>query len=116
MAEFIDAMGAGDLKDGQMKSITLNGQELLVARVGGTYYAASNICPHLGGKLARGSLKGTVVTCPRHASQFDLKDGHVVRWTDWSGIKLALSKLVRGPRPLPVYRTKVEGERVLVEI
>jgi 3-phenylpropionate/trans-cinnamate dioxygenase ferredoxin subunit len=116
MAEFIDALGTKDLKDGQMTAITVQGKELLVARVVDRFYAASNICPHMGGKLARGSLKGTVVTCPRHASQFDLKDGRVVRWTNWSGFKLALSKLFRGPRPLPIYPTRVEKERVLVEI
>ena len=29
-----------------------------------------------------GKLDGTIVTCPRHYSQFDLADGRVVRWTD----------------------------------
>ncbi len=44
----------------------------LLARVGDKYYAADNRCPHMGGKLSPGKLEGTVVTCPRHGSQFDL--------------------------------------------
>jgi 3-phenylpropionate/trans-cinnamate dioxygenase ferredoxin subunit len=70
----------------------------------------------MGGSLSEGKLEKTVVTCPRHHSQFDLVDGHVVRWTDWSGIKLSLAKMVKSPRPVNTYRVKVEGGKVMVEV
>jgi 3-phenylpropionate/trans-cinnamate dioxygenase ferredoxin subunit len=116
MVEYIEACRAGEIMDGQMKAMFIRGQEILLANVGNKMYAASNICPHMKGRLSKGTLKGTVVTCPRHASQFDLKDGHVVRWTNWSGIKLTISKTFKSPRPLKTYPVKVEGESVLVEI
>lgn len=116
MAEFKEVLKTGDLQDGQMKSVAVEGKEVLLARAGNDFYAASNLCPHMKGRLAKGALKGTIVTCPLHASRFDLKDGHVVRWTNWSGIKLAISKVFRSPRPLPVYRVKLDGDRVLVEL
>lgn len=116
MAEYTDAIGIEELQDGQMKGVELGGKKLLVARSGGQFYAASDVCPHMKARLSAGSLKGTTVTCPRHGSQFDLKDGRVVRWTDWSGMKLSLSKLFRGPRALPTYRTQIEGERLKVEL
>ncbi len=77
--------------------------------------AADNRGPHMGGKLSEGKLEKTIVTCPLHHSQFDLRDGHVVRWTDWSGVKLSLAKVVRSPRPIKTYRVKIEGGRVVVE-
>jgi 3-phenylpropionate/trans-cinnamate dioxygenase ferredoxin subunit len=116
MADYKELLKADDLKNGQMKAYTAGGNEVLIARVGDQFYAADNRCPHFGAKLAEGKLEGTVLTCPRHASQFELKDGHVVRWTDWTGVKLGIAKVFKSPRPLAVYSTKVEGGKVLVKI
>ena len=115
MAEFIEVPGAKDLQSGQMKMFKIGNKEILVARVGDSFYATSNHCPHMGGRLSEGKLEKTVVTCPRHHSQFDLSDGHVVRWTDWSGVLLSLSKVVKTPRPVKTYRVKIEEGKVLVE-
>jgi 3-phenylpropionate/trans-cinnamate dioxygenase ferredoxin subunit len=116
MSEYVEVAKATDIQNGEMKSVSIKNQKILIARADNQFYAASNACPHMGGNLAAGTLQGTVVTCPRHGSQFDLKDGHTVRWTTWSGGKLAISKLFRSPRPIQTYPTKIEGDRVLVEI
>jgi 3-phenylpropionate/trans-cinnamate dioxygenase ferredoxin subunit len=116
MTEFIEVPGGNELKSGQMKMFNLGKREILLARVGDTFYAADNRCPHMGGSLSEGKLEKTIVTCPRHHSQFDLSDGHVVRWTDWSGVKLSLGKMVKSPRPLNTYKVKAEGGKVMVEV
>src|SRR4030042_4808995 len=100
----VEAGKIGDLKDGEMKRILVQGKEILLARAAGKYFAAEHRCPHMGGHLSEGKLEGTVVTCPRHGSQFDLTDGHVVRWTNWSGFTLSLAKLIKPPRPLNTYK------------
>ncbi len=115
MAEYVDVLSREELQSGQMKMVSAAGREILLARVGDDFYAAQNRCPHMGGKLSKGTLEKTVVTCPLHRSQFDLADGHVVRWTGWTGLKLAAAKLVKPPQPLRTYRVKVEGDRVFVE-
>jgi 3-phenylpropionate/trans-cinnamate dioxygenase ferredoxin subunit len=116
VSAFVEVATAGELADGSMKQVSAGGREILVARVGDTYYAADNRCPHMGGKLSQGTLQGTVVTCPRHSSQFDLADGHVVRWTDWTGILLATGKLLKSPRPIKTYAAKREGDSILVDL
>ena len=116
MSEFIDVLGTLDIQDGAMKKVTVGGREILLAKIGDRYYAADNRCPHMGGDLSMGTLKGMVVTCPRHHSQFNLGSGEVVRWTDWSGIKLSLGQLLKAPRPLRTHEVKVEGERILVKL
>ena len=116
MAKFIEAINANDLKDGEMKDVVLDSREILLARVGGSYYAADNRCPHLGGHLSQGKLEGTVVTCPRHGSQFDLADGRVVRWLKGSEPVSAVGNLLKPSKPLPVYNVKVEDNSILVEI
>jgi 3-phenylpropionate/trans-cinnamate dioxygenase ferredoxin subunit len=114
MSDFIDVASAEDVADGTMVRVELDGHELLVARVGSDYFVADGRCPHLGGRLYEGVLDGTVVTCPRHHSQFDLTDGRVVRWTDWKGAVLTVAELAKHPRPLRVYEAKVENGRLLV--
>ncbi len=115
MAEFVEVGKTTDLPDGAMKEISVRGIKLLLARVEDKYYVAASRCPHLGANLAEGTLQGSVVTCPRHGSQFDLVDGHVVRWTRWSGLISKMNQTLRSPRPLKVYRTKVEDGKILAE-
>jgi 3-phenylpropionate/trans-cinnamate dioxygenase ferredoxin subunit len=116
MSHWIDAGAADDLADGAMKALDVEGNRILLARDGDLYFAANERCPHMGGPLSRGILEGTVVTCPRHGSRFDLSSGEVVRWTDWSGVKLALAKVVRPPRPVKTYPVRVEEGRLRVDL
>jgi 3-phenylpropionate/trans-cinnamate dioxygenase ferredoxin subunit len=111
---FIELISADEVPLGTMKAVELEDHELLVAHVGAGFLVADARCPHLGGHLPDGVLEGSVVTCPRHHSQFDLTDGHVIRWTDWKGAVLTLAELARHPRPLRVYETEVVEGKVLV--
>jgi 3-phenylpropionate/trans-cinnamate dioxygenase ferredoxin component len=115
MADIIEVNGANKVENGQMKKFNIGNKEVVIAKVNNSFYAADNRCPHMGGQLSQGKLEGTVVICPRHNSQFDLTDGHVVSWTDWSGIKLSLSKAVKSPRPLKTYKVRVEGDKVFID-
>lgn len=115
MPGFVEIAKA-DFRDGEMRKFLVDGKEVLIARVGANYYATQDRCQHLGGDLSMGKLEGTIVTCPRHHSQYDLKDGHVVRWTDWSGLKLALAKIAKSPRPLRTYALKIEADKILVSL
>jgi len=113
---FVQIAKVGDLQNGTMKQFTLGSREILVARIRDKYYAADNICPHMGEKLTNGRLEGTVLTCMRNDSKFDLVDGRVIRWTDWTGIRASVSKLFRPPRPLITYPVEIEGDNILVQI
>lgn len=116
MAGFVEAGKTDELPDGTMKKLLVEGHEILLARIGDKYYAVDNRCPHLGGNLSRGKLEGTIVTCPNHGSQFDLADGRVVRWTNWSGLISKIGRVLKSPRPLTIYNTKIEDDKVLIEI
>lgn len=116
MAKWIEILSTGELKSGEMKAISVSDKEILIARADETYYAADNRCPHLGGKLSNGNLKGTVVTCPLHGSQFDLTNGDIIKWTNWTGIISKLGNAVKSPRKLNIYRTKIEQDKVKVEL
>jgi 3-phenylpropionate/trans-cinnamate dioxygenase ferredoxin subunit len=112
MSDFIKLTTTAGIEGGGMKAVTLDEHELLVAKIGAEYFVADARCPHMGGHLADGTLEGTIVTCPRHHSRFDLRDGSVVRWTDWEGAALSVGKLLRHPRPLRTYSVKVDGDEI----
>jgi len=99
-----------------LKAASVSGREILLAKVGDKYYAADNRCPHMGGKLSQGKLEGTIVTCPRHGSQFNLSNGQVVRWLKGSGVVSAVGRALKSPRQLTIYNVKVEDDRVMIEI
>lgn len=67
--------GAADLRPGEMKKFTVNGTDLLIARLDEGFFALANKCPHMGGSLADGVLEGAVVRCPRHGARFDVRTG-----------------------------------------
>ena len=115
MGEFVEASKIDELKDGAMKVVLAQEREIILVRSGNKYYAADNNCPHMGAKLSQGKLEGTVVTCPKHGSQFDLSDGHVVRWLKWSGLIAMLSKTLKSPRPLITHNVKIEDDKVWIE-
>jgi 3-phenylpropionate/trans-cinnamate dioxygenase ferredoxin component len=115
-ANEIEVGKKSDLKSGEMKMVMVQGKEILLARAGDVYYAADNRCRHMGGNLSQGKLEGTIVTCPRHGSQYDLKDGHVVRWTTWPSALVTVDQVRSRKRPLPVYQVIVEGDALKVRL
>lgn len=113
---FYEIFKKDELNDGEMKMKEINGHEYMIAQVGDNYYASDNRCPHMGGNLSMGKLDGNVITCPRHHSQFDITDGHVIRWTDWSGIKLSLGKVLKSPRNLKTYDLMLDGDTIMIDL
>ena len=64
-----------DLAPGRSKKVTVNGRAIALFNVDGRFYAIHNSCPHEGGPLADGRLKGYVVACPWHDLAFDIRNG-----------------------------------------
>jgi nitrite reductase/ring-hydroxylating ferredoxin subunit len=105
---FVRALETSEVTVGKMKAVKLEGKEILIANVEGKYYAMGNRCTHRGGDLSKGVLEGTIVTCPRHKSQFDVATGKVI-----SGPRVPLIR--PKIRDEPFYEVKTEGTHVLVK-
>lgn len=72
------AAGEGDLEEGKLVKGDANGLAVLLVRQHGHIYAMSDVCTHAGGPLNEGTLEGSSVICPWHASQFNLSDGRII--------------------------------------
>lgn len=113
---FVEVLKKDELSDGGLKMIDIDGDEFLIARVGEDYFVSDNRCPHMNGDLSKGKLEGTVITCPKHHSQFDLVDGRVIRWTDWKGLKLTAAKIFKSPKNLKTYPVEIKEDKILADL
>ena len=106
---FVKVASKSEIPVGKTKKIQLGEKEVLVANVGGNYYAIADRCTHKGDDLSLSSLEDNVVTCPNHGAKFDVTTGKVV-----SPPKMGLfhPKIVDGH----TYLVKVENEDILVKL
>jgi len=100
MSTFSKPCAVSDVAPGTAKLVAVDGKEIALFNVDGTFYALDNECPHRGGPLGEGDLEGCIVTCPWHAWQYDVRTGESI--TD--DLKVAR------------YDVKVEGGDVLVAV
>lgn len=89
-----------DLRDGEMKEVSIGETRILLARAGDCFHAVSANCPHYGAPLVEGALCGTRIVCPWHHAVFNVLNGDLEE-------PPALDALVS-------YEVRVEGEQVLV--
>lgn len=66
-----------DLRDGEMKEVEADGQQILLARVNGSYHAVGAHCTHYGAPLAEGYLSGERIVCPWHHACFSAVTGEL---------------------------------------
>ena len=106
---YMKAADTSDLREGEMKIIDVGGTSLVLANVGGSYYAIANKCTHMGGSLGEGKLEGKLVVCPKHGAEFDITTGKAI-----GKAKVAFFKMM--PKDEKTYPVKVDGTSVMVDI
>src|SRR5260221_9063625 len=102
MAEHDVGSAASLLQDGQMTRLELEGEAILLSRVGGSYYAIGASCTHYHGPLNEGYLKGHHVFWPWHRAGLDVRNGTLLE-------PPALNDV-------PHYPVRVNQDRVLVSV
>lgn len=73
------ALADVDLSDGQLYAGRADDTPVLLVRRNGRTFAIHDRCSHRGCLLSEGELNGDVVTCSCHGSQFDIRDGSLLR-------------------------------------
>ncbi len=100
MGDFQTVANVSEIRTGEMKLVDLDDEEVVIANVDGAFFAFGNECPHAGGPLVEGELQGEAVTCPWHASIFNVKSGEVLEEP--------------AEDPIPTYEVRVEGDEIQV--
>ena len=72
---FLKIATVDDVWSGEMTGVMVGDIPVLLINVDGVLRAYSDVCPHLGTSLSRGSLKNGILTCATHQWQFDGQTG-----------------------------------------
>jgi len=75
MDDYVKVAKLEDIPRGVAVTVHVGVRTVALFNVEGTLYATDNSCHHLGGPLGEGSLKGSLVTCPWHDWQYDVRNG-----------------------------------------
>ena len=67
-----------EIADSGMLSGQIDGEDALLLRQGGELFAVGALCTHYHADLAGGLLAGTVLRCPMHHAQFDIRTGQAL--------------------------------------
>jgi nitrite reductase/ring-hydroxylating ferredoxin subunit len=90
------------IPEDDMIGVEIEGRNIALYHVGDAFHATTNVCTHAFALLTDGFLDDCTVECPLHAGRFDITTGR------------ALGPPVN--RDLKVYKLKVEGTDILVEL
>jgi cytochrome P450/nitrite reductase/ring-hydroxylating ferredoxin subunit len=93
---------AGDTSDGALRRVEVEERAVCVARTADGWLAFDDTCTHEECSLAEGELDGSVVVCPCHGSEFDVRTGDVIT-------PPALD-------PLAIYEAREDGGTLFVRL
>ena len=112
---------AAEVSAHKVSKVKTDKQAILVSKVGDSYCAIANKCPHLGLPMAKGKVENGIITCPFHGSKFELCTGKNVEWVDsFAGIPLpgvAQKMMAMGKSPTDVtsFNVTQEGEDLFID-
>jgi len=66
------------IRPSTLQEVFVDGRTIVLLRQDGALLAVEGICPHLGGLLSDGTLKGDRLICPLHGAAFDVRSGAVL--------------------------------------
>jgi 3-phenylpropionate/trans-cinnamate dioxygenase ferredoxin subunit len=118
--QYVDVGPVDGFEVGRLQRVDIPGKDVYVLRTGDeSFFAVKNSCPHQGGPLCLGDVRGTflpsapgdfqfglehrVVRCPYHAYEYDLESGQALF------VPEVRDRIVR-------YDVRVSEQRVLVSL
>ena len=93
-----------DLAPNSATRFELDGIAVAVVRIGDDVYAIGDTCSHANVSLSEGEVwcDEREIECPKHSSTFSLLTGEPLT--------------LPATQPVPVFRTEVDGETVIIHV
>lgn len=82
-----------DVKEGELLSMTISGEPILITKVNNRIKAFSAVCPHAAGDLAKGSYYKGRIDCPDHGYRFEVLTGRPL-WPEDEVCRLRFFKIL----------------------
>jgi len=137
MAYFV-AAEIDEIRPGQRKLVQVNGRDIVIFNVSGSFYALHNRCPHQGASLCDGLLTiavtskepgiydfdetRNVIRCPWHAWEFDIRTGR--SWCEPNRFRVRSyktevesgEKLLEGRLAVQSYPVRTDDTYILIDV
>lgn len=97
---FVKVAQVSEIRPGEMISVEVADEQVLLVNVDGNIHAVDDICSHAYATLSEGDLRGEEVECPLHGGSFNAITGVPIN--------------PPANEPLRVYQVQIEGDDVLV--
>ena len=117
MDSYIKVCNVSDIQEGKLSSFMVEGIPVLIQKIEDKFYAVNSTCAHKGADLSKGRLKdnNTVVKCPWHGSEYDIRNGKPVSGPEMTKISV-VDKASKMILPCLVsYETKVENNEIYIK-
>ena len=98
--EFVKVAALSDIPPGDMVSVRVGAEEILLVNLDGDLHACDDICTHAYANLSEGDLEEGEVVCPLHGAVFDVASGAPVT--------------PPATEPLRKFAIRIEGDDILV--
>jgi len=127
-----------ELPVGESKRMQVEGRDIAIFNVNGTFHAIANTCPHEGASLCKGKIsglprsdepgkywmerEGELVRCPWHGWEFDIYTGKSYcdpARTRVKAYEVSVAKgaeLQEGPYKIDVYNVSLQDDYVILSI
>jgi nitrite reductase/ring-hydroxylating ferredoxin subunit len=113
-ARWVRVAGVSDAPPGSVLSVRAAGRRLVLVNRAGKFFALDAVCPHAGGPLDEGELYQGALECPWHRFCYDPRSGRNLYPANvYPDDMPALRQEIK---PVPVYRVKLEGKDILVQV
>ena len=73
--QYVPIGSEDELNGSERLYVEIDGQNIVVFRIGTDILAIGDICIHDDGPLGDGDIDDTNIICPRHGARFDVKTG-----------------------------------------
>ncbi len=103
MAEWIRIAGIEDCREnGCLHATTGNGEEIVVVRWEGEFFALEDRCSHQDFPLSDGEVMDGTLECVFHGARFDIRTGDAVQ--------------LPAIRPVRTFPVEVRGDDIFVQV
>ena len=99
-AGFVKVAQVSEIKPGEMISVEVDNEQVLLVNLNGSIHAVDDICSHAYASLSEGDLSGEEVECPLHGGSFNAITGVPINPT--------------ASESLRIFTVQVEGDDILV--
>lgn len=102
MPEWHRVASVDDCPPGRLLGVRADGEEIVLANVGGDLYALKDQCSHQEYPLSDGELDGSTLECIYHGACFDVTSGKATR--------------LPAIKPVKVYEVDIRDSAIFVKV